>query len=168
MTLSEVLAGKTVARDEYKSTYSLPRRSKILIAIHFSENNVTNKILEWLEVLPANFIVFWKNIDKIDSKNISYNDSIVDFNMQWIDALVCNCEDISLESIMKLWVVPIVNNNNYLGKILGEFHPGRAEWNAYLYENNSHWSAYYALIRYLENHKFPYDNRNLVKNVVWL
>jgi hypothetical protein len=27
---------------------------------------------------------------------------------------------------------------------------------------------YYAIIRYLENYKFPYDNRNLVKNVVSL
>jgi hypothetical protein len=88
--------------------------------------------------------------------------------MQWIDAIMCNCEDISLEWVMKKWVVPIVNEKSYLGKILQEFHPGRAEWNAYLYEKDSHWSAYYALVRYLENHKFPYDNRNLIKNVVWL
>lgn len=168
MTLSEVLAGKTVARDEYKSQFSLPRRSKILIAVHFTDSEITKNILEWLKILPANFIIFWKNLDKIEAKNISYSDSHTDFDMQWIDAITCNCSDISLESIMKKWVVPIVNDNNYLGKILSEFHPGRAEGNAYLYENNSHWSAYYALVRYLENHKFPYDNRNLVKNVVWL
>lgn len=168
MTLSEVLAGKTVARDEHKSTFSLPRRSKILIAVHFTNSEMANNILKWLEILPANFIVFWKNIEKTESKNISYSDSIESFNMKWIDALVCSCDDISLESVMKLWVVPIVNENNYLGKILQEFHPGRAEGNAYIYEKDSYWSAYYALIRYLENHKFPYDNRNLVKNVVWL
>lgn len=168
MTLSEVLAGKTVARDEYKSTYSLPRRSKILIAVHFTDTTMTKKILEWLEILPANFIVFWENLEKIEAKNISYSNTINSFDMQWIDAIMCNCEDVSLESAMKLWVVPIVNENNYLGKILQEFHPGRAEGNAYLYEKDSHWSAYYALVRYLENHKFPYDNRNLVKNVVWM
>ena len=168
MTLSEILAGKTVARDEYKSKLSLPRRSKILVAVHFSDTQITQDILAGLEILPANFIVFGKWLEKIESKNISYNDSIENFDMQWIDAIICNCTDISLETAMKKWVVPIVNENNYLGKILQEFHPWRAEGNAYLYEKDSQWSAYYALIRYLENHKFPYDNRNLVKNVVWL
>lgn len=168
MTLSELLATKTIARDEHKSRYSLPRRSKILIAVHFTDIEMTNNVLKWLEILPANFIVFWKSVEKIEAKNISYSDSHENFNMQWIDAIMCNCSDILLESIMKKWTVPIINENNYLGKILQEFHPGRAEWNAYMYEKDSYWSAYYALIRYLENHKFPYDNRNLVKNVIWM
>jgi len=168
MTLSEILAEKTIQRDECKSNFSLPRRSKILVAVHFSNNEMSEKLLKWLEILPANFVVFWKNIKKIEAKNIWYTDSHEEFDMSWVDAIICNCADISLETLMKKWVVPIVNEKNYLGKILQEFHPGRAEGNAYLYEKDSHWSAYYALVRYLENHKFPYDNRNLVKNVVWL
>ena len=168
MTLSEILAGKTVARDEYKSEYSLPRRSKILIAVHFTESDMTDEVIKGLSILPANFIIFWKDIKEVEGKNLTYKKSHENFDMQWVDAIICNCNDISLESVMKKWVVPIVNEKNYLGKILQEFHPGRAEGNAYLYEDNSSWSAYYALVRYLENHKFPYDNRNLIKNVAWL
>lgn len=168
MTLSEIIAGKTVARDEYKSLLSLPRRSKILIAVHFSDTDITQSILAGLEILPANFIIFWKKVKKLDAKNIAYIESFKDFEMYGIDAIISNCSDISLEGVMKLWVVPIINQKNYLWNILQEFHPGRAEGNAYLYEKNSYWSVYYALVRYLENHKFPYDNRNLIKNVVWL
>ncbi len=168
MNISELIQAKTELRDEYKSTYSLPRRSKILIGVHFTDSSITNAIIDGLWELPANFIIFGKDINKSDAKNICYSDDHSKIDMKGIDAMLCNCDDIKLEEIMKLGTVPIINNNNYLWKILQEFHPGRAEGNSYIYENNSYWSAYYALVRYLENHKFPYDNRNLVKNVAWL
>jgi hypothetical protein len=168
MNFSELTSQKTTGRDEYKSIYDLPRRSKILIGVDFTDTNMTNKVLKGLAVLPANFIVFWSELKNIDSKNIAYQENHNDFDMTWLDAMLCSCDDIKLDKIMELWVVPIVNEKNYLWNILLEFHPGRAEGNAYLYEDKSSWSAYYALIRYLENHRFPYDNRNLVKNVVWV
>jgi hypothetical protein len=167
MNFSELTSQKTKIRDNYKSKYNFPRRSKILVWVHFTDSKMTQEILSWLSVLPANFIVFSSDIQKIESKNIAYEDSHADFDMTWIDAMLCNCEDIALEKNMELWTAPIINEKNYLWKILSEFHPGRAEGNAYIYNDNSSWSAYYALIRYLENHKFPYDNRNLIKNVVW-
>lgn len=168
MNFSELTWQKTQARDTNKSTYNFPRRSKILVGIHFTQTKMTQKILSGLAILPANFIIFWDIDKQVDAKNIAYKKSHEDFDMVGIDAMLCDCDDIKLEKIMEIWVVPIVNEKNYLGKILSEFHPGRAEGNAYLYEDDSYWSAYYALIRYLENHKFPYDNRNLVKNVVWV
>ncbi len=168
MNFSELLAKKTENRDILKNKYKLPKRSKILVGVHFSNNKITKKILEGLEVLPANFIVFGMDITESPAKNICFEKKYSDISMQWIDAMLCSCDDIKLEKIMEEWVVPLVNEKNYLGKILQEFHPGRAEGNAYLYQKDSYWSAYYALTRYLENHKFPYDNRNLVKNVSWL
>lgn len=168
MNFSDLTAQKSQHRENLKNHYKLPKRSKILVWIHFWEEKITKKILDGLAILPANFIVFHSSITEHEGKNIAFENNIEEFNMLWVDAMLCSCDDIKLESVMEIWVVPIVNNNNYLGKILVEFHPGRAEGNAYLYEKNSYWSAYYALIRYLENHKFPYDNRNLVKNVVWM
>lgn len=165
MNFSDLLSQKTEHRDSLKNEYGLPKRSKILVGVHFTENDITNNILEGLSCLPANFIIFWSSHTESEAKNIAFKDSHEDFDMTWLDAMLCDCDDVKLEKIMEVGVVPIVNEKNYLGKILAEFHPGRAEGNAYLYDNNSSWSAYYALIRYLENHKFPYDNRNLVKNV---
>ena len=168
MSITDILSQKTTGREKLKDTYNLPKRSKILIVVYFSDEKISKKLLKWLEVLPANFIVCW-NIDKtIEAKNIAYESDYESFDMTSIDAILCDCENLKLEKLMEVGVVPLVNDNNYLGKILQEFHPGRAEGNAYLYEKWSYWSAYYALIRYLENHKFPYDNRNLVKNVVWV
>jgi len=96
MNFSELTSKKTQARDSYKSTYSFPRRSKILIWVHFTDSNLTKEILSWFAVLPANFIVFWKDLEKFESKNIGFCDSHEDFDMIWIDALLCNCNDVKI------------------------------------------------------------------------
>jgi hypothetical protein len=165
MNFSELLEKKTIQRDILKESYNLPKRSKILVGVCFNDIKSTKKILDGLAVLPANFIIFNTEIEKHEAKNIVFEADYKSIDMNGLDGILCSCDDIVLERVMELGVVPLVNEGNYLGKILTEFHPGRAEGNAYLYEKGSYWSAYYALIRYLENHKFPYDNRNLVKNV---
>ena len=168
MSITDIMSQKSTAREELKTRYSFPKRSKILIWVYFSDKKLYKNIVSGFSILPANFIIFWKNESEVEAKNINYEADHESFDMHWIDAIICDCKDLKLESLMEVWVVPLVNENNYLWKIIQEFHPGRAEGNAYLYEKGSYWSAYYALIRYLENHKFPYDNRNLVKNVVWM
>ena len=168
MTASDIMSEKTLIREKIKSKFNLPKRSKTLIALYFSDSDMTQSILSGLDILPANFIIVGGNIDTSEAKNIVHIKKIEEIDMQWIDALVCDCKDISLEKIMSMWVVPIVIEKNYLWKILSEFSAARGEGNAYLYQDFSYWSAYYALVRYLENMKFPYDNRNLVKNVIWV
>jgi len=168
MWIQDILSSKTDARDSAKSKYNLPKRSKILIGVQLGKTSVTEKLLDGLSILPANFIIISSEKVDISEKNITQTDSLNSLDINSLDALVWECSDIKIESVMKSGAVPIVNCKNYLWKILSEFHPGRAEGNAYLYEDDSHWSVYYAIIRYLENHKFPYDNRNLVKNVLWV
>lgn len=168
MNISELLHQKEEKRDELKVRFDLPRRSKILIAVHFTEKEISRQLLDGFAVLPANFIVFGSDVEQHDGKNICFQKSHESFDMTWIDAILWDCNDIKLEKVMQMGVTPLINDKNYLGSILQEFSPWRGEGNAYLYEKGSMWSAYYALIRYLENHKFPYDNRNLVKNVVWV
>jgi hypothetical protein len=40
------------------------------------------------------------------------------------------------------------------------------EGNSYFYDSESKWLVFWAIIRYMENYKFPFDNKNLVKNVL--
>lgn len=165
MNLTDMLREKTEKRSLLLTQYQLPKREKILICINIHDTSIRNALLEGISVLPASFIVSGEG-DTIHAKNIAYAKNITDIDASSIDALVCDSDAEKIEFYMKAGVVPIISNLNYLGKILSEFSPSRGEGNAYLYEDNNYWSAYYALIRYLENHRFPYDNRNLVKNVV--
>jgi len=168
MNFTEIKANKTLIRDELKNRFNLPKRSKTLIVLNFSKVSVSENLLEGLEFLPANFIVAWIQKENSDLKNTAFIKDLSEIDIAWIDAIVCDCSNTKLENIMENGIVPIVNTWNYLWKILTEFNAGRGEGNSYLYEWESHWSAYYALVRYLENLKFPYDNRNLVKNVLWI
>jgi len=168
MNFSDIIAQKALSRDEIKWKLNLPKRSKILVWIYFNDSALSSEIISGLSILPANFVIFWDLNTSEEHKNISYIKELTSTHYNGLDALLCDCSDTKVERIMEEGVVPIINEKNYLWKILTEFHPGRAEGNAYLYEDNSLWAAYYALIRYLENHKFPYDNRNLVKNVLWV
>ncbi|MDA9128902.1 hypothetical protein N9J72_00300 [Candidatus Gracilibacteria bacterium] len=167
MSLTDIISQKNLVKDEIKEKYHLPKRSKILVAVCFSDTKLTQNILQGLAILPANFVIFgFQEEVECKAKNISFEKERKTFDMTGLDAVLGDCPDMKLEKLMEVGVVPLVSDKNYLGKILQEFHPGKAEGNAYLYEKGSYWSAYYALIRYLENHKFPYDNKNLVKNVV--
>jgi hypothetical protein len=40
------------------------------------------------------------------------------------------------------------------------------EGNSFYYEESNHWSIFYSIVRYMENYKFPFDNKNLIKNVL--
>ena len=42
----------------------------------------------------------------------------------------------------------------------------RSEWNAYFYDESNKWSIFSSIVKYMENYTFPFDNKNLVKNVV--
>ena len=168
MNLSETLIKKTDMRDAYKEKYNLPKRSKILIALCCKDTKIIKKIQKGLAVLPANFIIFWKVEEQVEAKNVAYESDYLSFDMMGVDAVINDGEGMKIEKSMSVWVVPILPEKNYLGKILSEFHAGRGEGNAFLFEQDSPWSMYYALVRYIENHKFPYDNRNLVKNTLWV
>ena len=92
-------------------------------------------------------------------------------NVVWlsgVDFILTDNDFEELKEYLSLWIAPILPTNNYLWSLLAEFDPLKSEWNCYLYEEFNVWSMYYSTVRYLENFKFPYDNRNLVKNIVSL
>jgi hypothetical protein len=35
-----------------------------------------------------------------------------------------------------------------------------------MFKQENSWDIFYSIIRYLENYKFPYDNKALVKNIL--
>jgi hypothetical protein len=65
-----------------------------------------------------------------------------------------------------MWIVPIIFKKHHLTSLLTEFNAAKVEGNAYIFGNDALCDIYYAIIRYLENYKFPYDNKALVKNIL--
>lgn len=148
-----------------KHFYNFKTKNKPTGLIVVSDEKNIDFLLDGLEVLSCDFVV--KTSNELQEKiNIAKSQEIKKDLLLWFDFIVWDNDISSLNEYLKSWVIPIVPENNYLSSILKEFDPLSNEWNSFLYKEKNSWSMYYAIIRYLENYKFPYDNRNLVKNVV--
>jgi hypothetical protein len=69
------------------------------------------------------------------------------------------------DELMKSAVVPIGPSLWAKEYGLTEFNPMKFEWNSFLFEKADKYQMFAALVRYLENVKYPGDKRTLIKNV---
>jgi hypothetical protein len=150
-----------------KNKFSLSKKNKFLWLVRLQNKTLIKSLRDGLLVLPASFVIeiegvptekLWENI--IATGKI-HNNELVGF-----DFLICDNDINNLDKFLSYWVVPIILQDNILGSLLTEFNPMKNEWNSYIFKNLDKWSIFYAVIRYLENSKFPFDNENLVKNVL--
>lgn len=163
MSYTEILKQKKEDSDLIKNKYKLLKKHKALWLIEINDKEILDDLIIWLSVLPSNFVVITKEKYDINYSNVVVLKSIE--TKVCFDFVVCdNCNDNLLE-YMKSLIVPIVSKENHLNSILKEFQPIKNEGNSYLYDNIDKWSIYYAIVRYLENFKFSFDNKNLVKNL---
>jgi hypothetical protein len=124
-------------------------------------------LLDGLEVLSCDFII--KTEQKMKSRsNVLIVPEIKKDLLLWFDFIITDNDTQGLNEYFQLGIAPIIPQNHHFSSILKEFDPLLNQWNSFLYKENDKWSLYYAIIRYLENYKFSYDNRNLIKNVIHL
>jgi len=119
----------------------------------------------WLSILPCDFVIKWE-FDENKYENIYFSNSIKKDILKWYDFILTDNNIDWLKDYLNNYITPILPINNYLSQLFTEFNPINNVWNSYLYQDGNIWSMFYALVRYLENYKFPYDNRNLVKNLL--
>ncbi|MBW7954920.1 hypothetical protein H3C61_03845 [Candidatus Gracilibacteria bacterium] len=146
-----------------KDFFKLKNKPTGLIIVENEEN--IDFLLDGLEQLSCDFVIKTKSEMGKKINIIKTNEISKDF-LSGFDFVVTDNKESSLQQYLKNGITPIVPENNYLSSILKEFNPLTSEGNSFLYKENNSWSMYYAIIRYLENYKFPYDNRNLVKNII--
>lgn len=151
-----------------KDNYFMNSKNKALGIIYLHDKKLLDPILDWLFLLPANFVVKTDLPFDKQNENIVYLKEIKKDLIVWFDFIICDNKIDLLKDYLRNWVVPIIPENNYMHSLLKEFDPITNEWNSYLYNENNSFSIYYALIRFLENYRFPYDHRNLVKNILSL
>lgn len=111
--------------------------------------------IDWIETekLWDNIIAVWK---------VNKND------LAWFDFVVFDECIFNINDYIKNWITPIIKNNCHLSSILKQYNPLKNEWNSFLYEEFNKWSIFAWIIKYMENFKFPFDNKNLIKNILSL
>ena len=151
-----------------KSLYFQSSDKKSIWIINLKNQEHLKFLIDWLKVLPANFFIIWESFLEETPNNIVFKTELDKETLSGVDFILTDNDFEELKEYLSLWIAPILPTNNYLWSLLIEFDPLKSEWNCYLYEEFNVWSMYYSTVRYLENFKFPYDNRNLVKNIVSL
>jgi len=167
MNITSVLAEKKENSLKLKRVLWILLKFKPLWLIKLSNVDLSNELIDWLKSLPAGFVVYLKWVDtKIISSNIVIIWSLDNSILSWFDFVVCDNEISNINSYIEKWITPIIIKDNHLQWILNEFNPLQNEWNAFFYEKLNKWDIFYVIVRYMENYKFPFDNKNLVKNIL--
>lgn len=169
MALSDSLTEKKKYNSIIKKTYWFKQVLKPLWLIKISNKEILENLINWLIVLPGWFIIetdlLWEELNN-ELLNFTITKKVKSDLLIWFDFILCDDELENLNSYMQKWITPIIIKKNHLSWLLSDFDPMKSEWNSFTYETNDSWSMFYSIVRYMENHKFPYDNRNLVKNVL--
>ena len=165
MQVSEIIQKKREKKDSLKQEYKLPKKFKPLGIIDLQNEDLTWKLIEWLSHLPVNFIVIWKNNDSSKYNNIVNENDLSGEKLFWIDFIIWNWDE-NIKKYFKYGIAPVILSTSECGKTLSEYDPIQNEWDSYQYDKSNEWDIFYALVRYLENYKFPMDNRNIVKNII--
>lgn len=167
MNITQILASKKDTANTIKKDYWILLKYKPLGLINLDNKEISLELIEWLKTIPAWFIVVisWVNDKKI-SENIFITSSLNESKLNWFDFVVCDDCSSLLNRYIENKIAIIINKDNHMTSILKEFDPIKNEGNSFSYENLNKWSIFYSLVRYLENYKFPFDNKNLVKNIM--
>ncbi len=164
MTLTTILKEKNANKNILLANYNLNNKKFPVGFININNDLIDSVLIDALNILPANFIISSKNNNFDNSSNISFLDE--NFSNSGFDFIVCDDCEKSIMDYLKNWVVPIIWKSHHISSILSEFDAAKTSWNAFIFEKNTFYDIYYSIIRYIENYKFPYDNKALVKNIL--
>lgn len=167
MNISGTLAEKRAINTELKKNYWLFQKFKPLGLIKLSNKELTQELIEGLKVLSAAFVVVVEDATEQQiSQNVFITQNVDNSTLSWFDFVVSDNDISQISDYTSAGVTPIINKDNHLNTILKEFNPLKNEGNSFYYDEINHWAIFYTIVRYMENYKFPFDNKNLIKNVL--
>jgi hypothetical protein len=167
MNETNIFSEKKIHSEKIKNIHTMLSKCKPLWLIILTNNKLTFELIEWLKTLQSCFFIYIKDYkeEKI-SDNIVISWKIDEYLLSWYDFIICDDEINNLSKYLAKWIVPIIHSKNHMSSILKEFNPLKNEWNAFFYDDSNVWNIFYSTVRYLENYKFPFDNKNLVNNLL--
>lgn len=161
MTFANLVKEKRTNAAQLLSTHGLVKSYKALWIVKVSDKKILKKLLKGFWELKTNFIVVTSESFDVDKSNIVFI-SDNKFLDSGADFIICDDSMECVSGCLEKAITPITIEGN---TVLSQFDPMKNQGNSYLYDSVNEWSIFATLIRYLENYKFSFDNKNLVKNI---
>lgn len=167
MNLQDVLKQKQIVATKIKEKHKFLKKYTALWIISISDKAVIKEIRDGLLTLPIWFVVIMEGIEEQKLwKNIVALSTLNTAEYIGFDFIVCDEDTKKLSEFFWVGVCPISIKKWALGNILEDFNALKNRGNAYLFDKLTKWEIFAAIIRYMENKKFPMDNKNLVSNIL--
>ncbi len=161
-----IISAKKKTKENIKEIFFKESKNKIYWIIKLKNIDKLDELLNWLEILPCNFIIIWKDIKTQNIVWIESIDKLEELLYMWFDFVICDNSEKELKKFTSNWICPIINKNNMFKNYFSDFDAMSWRWNSFSYLDWNIWSIFYNISIYLENYKFPYDNKNLIKNIL--
>ncbi len=167
MIISDILKEKHLKKNFIIKKNKFKNNKYSLWFVFIESKFIDDIFLDALKILPSNFVVYSLENNFDNQDNISFIKNLDVIKDSGFDFFVTDNEDTNILKLMKSGIVPIVSKNiSLVWSFLKEFNASNVSWNSFIFDNDALCDIYYSIIRYLENAKFSYDNRALVKNVL--
>ena len=167
MNVSSIITEKKGVASSIKKELGLLQKHKPLGLIKVTDPEVIKNLLPGLSVLWAGFVVYCENLELENfAKNVVVTNELHDNMLVGFDFIVGDKNIEKIDEYSSRGIAPILESSTHLSCILKEFNPIKNEGNTFFYQENNSWSIFHSIVRYLENYKFPFDNKNLIKNIL--
>lgn len=182
---SKTIEKKAVNKEEFQKEFGLiPEKKTLLVGfpLPLTEKNgasLLEAILPGIEAIGVQLAVMGIGTEKYqqllnDFANEHHNQIVIlennDDNLRKLysasDVMLFlkNNEDnlVSVENALMYGIVPI-SEESYFPKQLKDYNPNQETGNAFLYVSENEWQIFGAIVRAIENFKFPYDWKNIAR-----
>lgn len=151
-----------------KEKFWFQKKDKCCWLVKLADKSMIIELRDAFLWLPACFVIEMEGVSWVEKlgKNIVAVNKIDEKILIWFDFIICDNNVSSLKKYLEKGIAPIISRNNPFKSILSDFDPIKNTGNAFIYDIENKWWVFQGLIRYLENYKFPFDNKNLVKKVL--
>ena len=164
MDTEKLFTLKRDTKQNIKGKLGLPKKDIALGYIDISDESLRNKLCEGFENIDAHFIVTWSIT--ASSKNIISLEKIQDSDIIGYDFFLTDSDVENFATFIEKWVTPLLSKDCNVASLLQPYNPMKSSGNAFLYDSVNIWNLFACVVRYLENYRFPYDNKVLVQNVL--
>ena len=168
MPISVPLKKQRAQESFYKKNNIEDYKNKNIILVSLNDWEIEKFIIDWLLSIENTIIFVYNSNNSYSDENVFKINDIKKIKTIILDMFVSDGDwelTSLIPSFMKDWIINILPVKNVYEWVLTEFKPMQFTWNAFFYNEIEKFKIFAEIIIVLENIKYQWDKKILVKNI---